>query len=120
MDQTGSSQLLPSSSTTDNPVLAVGRKVKEILSSNQPSVRILREPLSAGHPRQVPVSPSTPKAPTGRFTAFENRVRATIKPLFGSDGNSRNDINRTHSDHEYDRDTVDLLDVVGKYYQLSP
>jgi hypothetical protein len=62
MDQPVSSQPPPSSSATvlrsvQKPVVAVGRKVESVLSTQQrPSVRILREPSSTGEPGHVPVS----------------------------------------------------------------
>jgi hypothetical protein len=57
MDQPVSAQPPPSSSTTANPVVAVGRKVKSIFSSQQqPSIRIRRESAATGQLRRPPVS----------------------------------------------------------------
>jgi hypothetical protein len=79
MDQPGSSQPPPSSSTTANPVVAVGRKVKSIFSSHQqPSIRILREPSSTGAPRRPPISkdfaekPLPPLPPRGNVQGPES------------------------------------------------
>ena len=155
MDQPGSSQP-PPSSTTENPVVAVGRKVKSVLSTNQrPSVRILRGPSSTGEPRRVPVSKGTAeklaphlsphgkaqgpesraelaehnaahaeayRAPTkvnafaNRFAEAQNRAGAAIQSLFSREENFTDD---ESFEHEYDPDTVDLLDVVGMYDQPS-
>lgn len=83
MDQRGLSQPPPSSSTTENPVVAVGRKVKSVLSTHQrPSVRILREPVSIGEPRLVPVSKGiaaklAPRlSPYGRAQRPDSRVES--------------------------------------------
>jgi len=45
-----------SSSNAENPIVAVGRKVKSVLQGNQqrPSVRIVREPSYNGQPSYVP------------------------------------------------------------------
>jgi hypothetical protein len=57
MDQPGSAQSPPSSTTTANPVVAVGRKVKSIFSSHQqPSIRIRRESAATTQPRRTPAS----------------------------------------------------------------
>ncbi|KAH8816713.1 hypothetical protein F5884DRAFT_842228 [Xylogone sp. PMI_703] len=122
MDRASSSQ---SSSTTDNPVVAVGRKVKSVLSTHQrPSVRILRESPSTPRSHQVPVArgvvePSLPPPQTheknsrktsfsDRFATFRNRATSAIRSPF-SDDDSHYDVSL---DHEYDADTVDLLDCV--------
>jgi len=156
MDRPGSSQPLPLSSATENPVVAAGRKVKAVLSTHQrPSVRILHEPLSTGEPRRVLVpkgiteklaphiSPhgdvhgpqsraelaehyaahaeayrASPKqnASANRFAVARNLAGAAILSLFGREENFTND---KSFEHEYDPDTVDLLDVVGMYDQPS-
>ena len=144
MTQQGSSQPPPSSLTTENPIVAVGRKVKSVLSSHQrPSIRILRESSSTGEPRRAPASngivekplPPLPphekaQGPRGRaeldehsaadekhtfangFTGIRNRTGNAIRSLFGREEDPTND---QYFEHEYDTDTVDLLDVVGKY-----
>lgn len=79
MDQPGSSQPPPSSSTPANPVVAVGRKVKSIFSSHQqPSIRILRESSPTGGPRRAPASkdfaekPLPPLPPCGNAQGPES------------------------------------------------
>ncbi|KAF2228472.1 hypothetical protein EV356DRAFT_538066 [Viridothelium virens] len=94
-----------SASTTENPVIAVGRKVKSVLSTHQrPSVRIRREPASNNVPRQTG-EPSSPKekVPTDRFSSVR------LGRLFSRD---ENPTSNGLSQEEYDPDTVDLLDVV--------
>jgi hypothetical protein len=152
MDQPGPSQPPPSSSTTENPVVAVGRKVKSVLSTRQqPSVRILREPTLTGEARRLPIPKSIAKklaphlsphgnaqepesraeliehhtahaeahrAPPGEnsfaslFAGSRNRAGVAIRSLFGREESSTED---ESFEHEYDPDTVDLLDVVGMY-----
>ncbi|KAI9687967.1 MAG: hypothetical protein M1822_002049 [Bathelium mastoideum] len=87
-----------SASTSANPVTAVGRKVKSVLSTHQrPSVRILREPSSNDVPSQTPTAPA-------------NRISSnTLRTLFSRGENATGD---GLSQEEYDPDTVDLLDVV--------
>lgn len=64
MDQPGSSQPPPSNSTTENPIVAVGRKVKSVLTTNQrPSVRIRRGPSSTRDPRRVLLSQNIAEKP---------------------------------------------------------
>ncbi len=152
MDQPGPSQPPPSSSMTDNPVVAVGRKLKSVLGSHQrPSVRIVRESSSTGEPRRVPVSrgiaeksaphlsphgraqgpesraelaeynashaeaypaPSKETTFANRLANARNRAGAIIRSLFGREENVTDD---ESFEHEYDPDTVDLLDVMGMY-----
>ncbi|KAI9701614.1 MAG: hypothetical protein M1820_006385 [Bogoriella megaspora] len=129
MDQQGNSEPPQSSSTTENPVVAVGRKVKSVLSTHQrPSVRILREPSSREVPRSVPIAEGTSDNTAARATPSHahskengntnhpsdarNRVGTAFQSLFNRDKG------RTHtesSQDEYDPDTVDLLDVTQKY-----
>ena len=113
MDRPVSSQPPPSSSKAENPVVALGQKVKAVLSTSQrPSVRILRGSSSTGEPRRVPVSKSVPEkpVPANLFADARNRAGAAIRSLFGSDEN----VTRGESfEHEYDTDTVDLMDVMG-------
>lgn len=130
MDQPGSSQHPPTSSTTTNPVVAVGRKVKSVLSTHQrPSVRILRERSSTGEPspraelaehhaahEEVSRAPSKGNSFANRFADARNRAGAAIRSTFGKEENSTDDVS---FEHEYDSDTVDLLDVVGMYNQPS-
>jgi hypothetical protein len=125
MDQPGPSQPPPSSSTTKNPIVAVGRKVKSVLNSHQrPSVRILREPSSLGEPRRVPVSTHVAgyrdqlkeNVFSNRFADARNRAGASIRSLFSREEGVIDD---ESFEHEYDPDTVDLLDVVGMYDQTS-
>jgi hypothetical protein len=127
----------------ENPVVAVGRKVKSVLSSQQrPSVRIIRGTSSYGEPRCVPVSKSiaekvAPHLPShakaeepgsrveyrapleentfaNRFADARNRAGAGIRSLFGREDNVTDD---AYFENEYDSDTVDLLDIVGMYNQ---
>ena len=97
------------SPTAENPVVAAGKKVKLILSTHQrPSVRILREAPSNEVLRSaLEPGPSEGNAIGRRFS---------IKSLLSR----REDIAPGESNHdEYDPDTVDLLDVVGKNTALQ-
>jgi hypothetical protein len=156
MDPPASSQPRPPSPTTENPVVAVWRKVKAVLTAQQrPSIRILREPLLTGEPRRVPLSkgtaeklaphlpprghahgpqsraeqaehyaahaeayraPSKGNASAHRFADARNRVGAIIQSLFSREANFTD---HDSVDHEYDPDTVDLLDVVGMCDQIN-
>lgn len=148
MDKTNPSQV-PLPKPAENPVVAIGRKVKAALSSHQqPSVRIMRDsPTSStkqhrlhvpkfGHhtsppqhanasqnrpdaidhqPSHANASPSQPDqaAPAGRLAGARNSVGGAFQSLF-SRGDSHS--NEKSQEHEYDSDTVDLLDVVGMFY----
>ena len=109
MDQSSSPQAHPSS-TTENPVVALGRKVQSVLSTHQrPSVRILREPSRNEESRLV-TEASQEKTNTNDSAGIVTRATNAFRPLF-----SRRESPNTneHSEQEYDPDTVDLLDVVG-------
>jgi hypothetical protein len=124
MAQPGPSQLPPSSSATvlrsvQKPVVAVGRKVKSVLTTQQrPSVRILREPSSTREPRRVPVSKSIAKGNgiASRFADARNHTGAAIRSLLSPVEHFTDD---ESFENEYDPDTVDLMDVVGMYNQRS-
>lgn len=67
MDHAGSSKPLPSTPESENPVVAVGRKVKSILTPGprqQPSVRILRVPQQ-GNTREPEAAAEKRVAPGG-------------------------------------------------------
>lgn len=97
-------------STTDSPLVAVGRKVKSVLGTHQqPSVRIIRDPPSTRHVKATHEEPSS-SAP-GQSPASTSYF-ASLRSFFGSKDESP--VERTQND-EYDEDTVDLLDVVGQY-----
>jgi hypothetical protein len=132
MDQPGSSQAPSSTSTTENPIVAVGRKVKSALSSssNQPSIRIFRSSSSHGKSYRLPTTEgnsekrdATRPHTQADFThnsdalpkdhgkkeksSFADRCRALFR---------HGDSDKHESyENEYDTDTVDLLDVVGMY-----
>jgi hypothetical protein len=148
MDQPGSlsPDSPPSASTTRNAVVAVvavGQKVKSILSTNQrPSVRILRTPLSTkgiaeklasqlsshGPAQRLEIraelaehcmphaevyrAPLKENPSANRFRDARNRAGAAIWSLFGHGEVFTDD---ESFEHDYDPDTVDLLDVVGMY-----
>lgn len=127
---TPSSQPPPPSSTTENPVVAIGRKVKSALSTQQqPSIRILRASSSTGESRPSPVSrglaekplpelpPSNENASTNRFSGAGNHASAAVRSLFSRGGNVTDD---GFDKNEYDTDTVDLMDVVGTYSPPRP
>ncbi len=85
MDQPGSAQPPPSSSTTANPVVAVGRKVKSIFRSHQqPSIRIRRKSAAAGQPRRAPVSQDFAEKPLPQLptpvTAQDPESHAGLAP----------------------------------------
>lgn len=143
MAQSGPSQPPPAESTTENPIVAVGRKVKSVLGSHQqPSVRIQRGP-STGKSRRVAASKgdaekygshgraqgpesradlagqsaahagttsSRENTSANRFSGPQNRIRS----WFSRKEDSTED---ESIEHEYDPDTVDLLDVMGKQDQ---
>jgi hypothetical protein len=124
MARVGPSQPSSPSPTTENPVVAVGRKLKADLRKHQrPTIRIYRDSSSndklAASPRGTAqqihtgqhgdsaTQPAAHSLPSNN-NSFSNRIRS----LFGSSEASTND--EPHS-HEYDHDMVDLLDVVGMY-----
>jgi hypothetical protein len=126
----------PSTITTENPIVAVGRKVKSVLSSHQrPSIRILRESSSAEQSLRAPaskdiaeksapnLSPHGPDSPAeysavnakrntfaNRFADARKRTGVAMRALFSREEDSIDD---ESFEHEYDPDTVDLLDVMG-------
>ncbi|RDW80259.1 hypothetical protein BP6252_04897 [Coleophoma cylindrospora] len=147
MDRPASSHPVPAPATTENPVVAVGRKVKAALSTHQrPSVRILREPSS---PRRGPSSqgvaeksassnlpsqgnshepqsnarlgehdaaqanassaPSNPNPSGNRLADARTRAGAAMRSMFGREETESDD---ESFEHEYDTETVDLLDCV--------
>jgi hypothetical protein len=155
MDPSASSQPPPQHppppqlpATTKNPVVAVGRKVKSVLSSKQrPSVRILRGPSSNGEPRRGLKSLTEKLTPgsSHRGAAQEPETNTELPqhyPVPSKENTSANrftgTLNRAGAGlrsvfgreddltteneswkNEYDSDTVDLLDVVGTYSHLN-
>lgn len=142
MAHQGSPQSSPSSSTTENPIVAVGRKVKSVLTTHQrPTIRIYRDSSNA-ESRNVPsardFSEKSTSTPLPHGSTQQNRTglseqsvtQAANHPL-PSQGNAFT--NRFRSlfgrgeyskepesyEHEYDPDMVDLLDVVGMYSHTS-
>lgn len=124
MDQSGSSEAPSWTSTTGNPIAAVGRKVKSVLSSsNQPSIRIFRDSSAHGKSRRKLTtsekrSATGPQAsnlssatPEGKGNSFANRFRSRFR-------HDDSDTDEWH-EHEYDQETVDLLDVVGMYSETK-
>ncbi|KAL9113724.1 MAG: hypothetical protein Q9227_002169 [Pyrenula ochraceoflavens] len=99
MDPSAPPQTPPSETTTENPVVAVGRKVKSVLSTHQrPSVRIRRVAPPTRTAEQDPARlPSREKAynsgthassasanvSTSRFSQARSRVAAGLGSLFG-------------------------------------
>jgi hypothetical protein len=74
MDHQGPSQPPPPPSTTENPVVAVGRKVKSLLSSHQrPSIRILR---NSSDPRSVPATQDFAEKPLPELPPRGNAQRS--------------------------------------------
>jgi hypothetical protein len=149
MDSSASAHPPVSFSTTENPVAAVGRKVKAVLSTyQQPSVRIIGETSNRGPARvhaseDVPAKVRSQSSPHGhthqpprhanfvkqsvdhangysaaatqnahvnRFANTRSRFGNTIGSIFGRQEKSHE--NKSY-EHEYDQDTVDLLDVMG-------
>lgn len=127
MDQASSSQ---PSSTTNNPVVAAGRKVKSVLSTHQrPSVRIQLDSPTAPNTNRPPVStanaekplpslPSHETAPRQKswFGSLRHRSASATRPPINGSGDSKAD---ESYDDEYDPDTVDLLDIVGMFPQAG-
>lgn len=113
------------SSTTENPIAAVGRKVKSVLGTDQrPSVRIIRKPASIAHDH-LPVSRDDAEkhadrnggaATANHSTNAGHRFGGSMRSWFGRTENSKE--HDTNAD-EYDPDTVDLLDVVGLFSSMS-
>ncbi|QSZ37702.1 hypothetical protein DSL72_008801 [Monilinia vaccinii-corymbosi] len=65
MAQQDSSQSSPSSLTTENPIVAVGRKVKSVLSTHQrPTIRIYRDSSSTTESRNMPTAGDFPEKST--------------------------------------------------------
>ncbi|KAF2153617.1 hypothetical protein K461DRAFT_321238 [Myriangium duriaei CBS 260.36] len=105
-------------STTENPIVAVGRKVKSVLSTSQrPSVRIIRKPPSAGD-RRLPASGDVSEkhgagngAATTRSHAIgaRNSAGGLMRSWFGR---AEDPCDQKAYVDEYDPDTVDLLDVL--------
>jgi hypothetical protein len=58
-------------------------------------------------------APAKEKTLANRFANSRNRAGAAIRSLFGREENLTDD---ESFEHEYDPDTVDLLDVVGMCY----
>ena len=122
MDRSGTTEgLAPAadSSTTENPIVAVGRKVKSVLSTSQrPSVRIIRKPSSTSDRRLLVSKDASEKNGAGNGTATtgshfvdaRNRAGGLIRSWFGRAEEPYEE--KSYAD-EYDPDTVDLLDVVG-------
>lgn len=129
MEQRSSSAAPASKPTTENPIVAVGRKVKSALSSslNQPSVRIYRSSSTLSYPR--PPTANTSGRQDARPYAqmdFAEGGNGQTKYNEKEEGNgfasrlrkrfSREDRNKEDPyENEYDTDTVDLLDVMGIY-----
>lgn len=151
MDHPGPSQPPLPPSTTENPVVVVGRNVKLLLSSHQrPSIRILR---NSSVPRAVPATQDfaekplpellprgnvqrseggaefaaqdgaqTESSPTlsrqntlaNRFAGARNRAGSVVQSILGRGENSAEDDKPFENENEYDTNTVDLLDVMGK------
>ncbi|KAL3417471.1 hypothetical protein PVAG01_11471 [Phlyctema vagabunda] len=127
MDQPCSSQH-PPTTTTENPVVAVGRKVKAALSTHQrPSIRILHKGPSRDTSR-VPESRDFAEA-SGRVQRQENPTeppnqltaeRSTSSSWFTNAsirakalyGRKKDPSEKITQEHEYDSSTVDILDVL--------
>jgi hypothetical protein len=98
-----------SSSATDNPIVAIGRKVKSALtSSDQPSIRIVRGRSTATE-KPLPPLPTQEKAQEPpQKASFASRFRSFFD-------DEKDDGHNAQSKDEYDASTVDLLDVMGMY-----
>jgi hypothetical protein len=109
--------------TTTNPIVAVGRKVKSVLSTDQrPSVRIQRDSSSKTSLHRGPLSTDT-RERLAAHTAAEKQADVESAPQppkarfagiwswFGAGGRHVT----SGQSHEYDPDEVDLLDVVGTH-----
>lgn len=92
---------------TENPLVAVGRKVKSAISTDQqPSVRILRRSASTRQrhaaPERFDHAPPTENVPP-------KGIGSSIRSFFGRKAEPQIE----QSTEEYDADTVDVLDVIG-------
>lgn len=104
----------PQDSTTENPIAAVGRKVKSALrSSQQPSIRIQR---TYGDIQDIPANGSLEKPSQNDTVApKDTTLTGRFRSLFsGSEGHTEDDF--AASRDKYDNSVVDLLDVIGKYF----
>ncbi|PBP21430.1 integral membrane protein [Diplocarpon rosae] len=109
MSEPASIPALPSS-TTENPIAAVGRKVRSALSSGQqPSIRIQR---GHGDLREAANEDATEKLKThGAATPKDKTFLARFREMFSHDENHVADHSAASSD-EYDNSMVDILDVI--------
>ncbi len=121
MAQLSEKPLPPTPPTTDNPVVALGRKVKSAFSSDQqPSIRIRRESSSpATRQLDLPSQEIPEKAtggpghePTSKDNSSDNGFASRVRSLFSRREASPND---KVNESDYDNDMVDLLDVLGTY-----
>lgn len=126
-----------SSAQATEKIAAVGRRVKSEVKSalssnkNEPSVRIIRD--SKGNKQRVPTEkrssaqPATPSRYADEHTipSGDNEEKKGKKNwfsgLFGKKSESHADNQQDGYERNdcYDRETVDLLDVVGKYLKPS-
>ena len=120
--QTGSSKPLPPTPPSENPIVAMGRKVKSKLSTsdNEPSVRLVRtNTREPGAPLQDAASlrpPPTQEDTSGignGVTTVRSRAGSTVRSMFSRKEKSTEDV---ESFDEYDQSTVDLMDVMGMYF----
>ncbi|PBP25480.1 integral membrane protein [Diplocarpon rosae] len=108
MSEPASTPSLPSS-TTENPIAAVRRKVRSALGSGQqPSIRIQR-----GHAdlREAANEDATEKPTTHDATTPHQTFLARFRKMFSNDEDHVADHSAASRD-EYDNSMVDILDVI--------
>lgn len=103
-----------SSDATANPVVAAGRKLKSSLRSQEPSVRIVRR----GKPQ---ASQTTPNTQGGTPVSTEAAASSGFFSSLGSYFTRKSPPDQSYAPRrdEYDDDTVDILDVVGRFSAYS-
>ena len=118
MAQPTEKPLPPTPPTTENPVLALGRKVKSaFISDQEPSIRIRRELSLPGArnvnpPQDIPEKhtegPGPGAAPSD--STASNGFTGRLRSIFGRQDGSKDS---RSDEQDYDNDMVDLLDVLG-------
>lgn len=103
--------------TTSNPIVAVGRRVKSaLISHQQPSIRIQRDYADAPTSGDL----SEKSIPQGEsendLTPKETNLSGRLASMFSR---SKESNTQGYAANDYDSDTVDLLDVVGMYAQSA-
>lgn len=98
-----------SSPQSENTLVAVGRKVKSAFSTDQePSIRIFRGSTSTRPQHGIQGQPAQAQPADG---APGNGIGSSFRSFFSRNTEPR----AAQSTEEYDAETVDVLDVVGRW-----